>query len=76
MPTCIVPGNDATHPRSVGDNLHTLIAGSELHHLDPPTATIESLSAAELVAMREQRLVDLTEIYVSYLERTTAAVCA
>jgi pimeloyl-ACP methyl ester carboxylesterase len=76
VPTCIVPGNDATHPRSVGDNLHTLIAGSELHHLDPPTATIESLSAAELVAMREQRLVDLTEIYVSYLERTTAAVSA
>ncbi len=73
VPACIVPGDDAVHPRAVGDHLHTLIAGSELYHIDAPAVTPEGLSPAELVAMREQRLGRLATIYVSHLERTAAA---
>ncbi len=33
VPACIVPGNDNTHPRRVGENLSRLLPNGELHHL-------------------------------------------
>lgn len=33
VPACIVPGNDNTHPRHVGENLSRLLQKSELHHV-------------------------------------------
>ncbi len=32
-PTCVVPGNDNSHPRRVGENLATLLPNVELHSL-------------------------------------------
>ena len=32
-PACIVPGNDKTHPRHVGENLSRLLPHGEVHHL-------------------------------------------
>ncbi|MBI2361378.1 MAG: alpha/beta hydrolase [Deltaproteobacteria bacterium] len=33
VPACIVPGNDKTHPRHVGENLSRLLPNGEVHHL-------------------------------------------
>jgi pimeloyl-ACP methyl ester carboxylesterase len=33
VPTCIVPGNDKTHPKAVAEKLASLIPGAELHPL-------------------------------------------
>ena len=32
-PACIVPGNDNSHPRAVGENLSTLLPDAELHRV-------------------------------------------
>lgn len=33
LPTCVLPGNDNSHPRRVGENLATLLPRAELHSL-------------------------------------------
>ena len=35
VPTCVIPGNDRTHPRRVGENASRLLPNSELHILMP-----------------------------------------
>lgn len=35
-PACVIPGNDNSHPRRVGENLVTLLPHAELHSLDLP----------------------------------------
>ena len=47
VPACIVPGNDQTHPRSVGENAARLIPGSELHVLIKTVHTDMDISPAE-----------------------------
>ena len=32
-PACVIPGNDNSHPRRVGENLVTLLPNAELHSL-------------------------------------------
>ncbi len=49
VPTCIVPGNDLTHPRAVGEQAGKLIPGSEAHvllqtdHMDMDVSPAEEL---------------------------------
>ncbi len=35
-PACVIPGNDNSHPRRVGENLVTLLPHAELHSVDLP----------------------------------------
>ncbi|MDC0033090.1 alpha/beta hydrolase [Alphaproteobacteria bacterium] len=65
VPTCIVPGNDKTHPVSVAETARDLIAGSEYHTLmdevlDVDTTPFEDWDAKEA---------DLATIFIDFLKR-------
>lgn len=69
IPTCIVPGNDKTHPREVGENAHRLISGSELHVLFPQHVDIDMVPPEEW----GKKEAELAAIFVDFLERNGAA---
>jgi pimeloyl-ACP methyl ester carboxylesterase len=65
VPTCIVPGNDNTHPVAVAEIAHNLIAGSEIHTLmdevlDLDTTPFEDWDAKEA---------DLAAIFLKFLKK-------
>ena len=65
VPTCIVPGNDNTHPVSVAETAHELIAESEIHTLmdeilDMDTTPFEDWDAKEA---------DLAAIFLKFLKK-------
>jgi pimeloyl-ACP methyl ester carboxylesterase len=41
VPACVIPGNDKTHLREVGENLHRLMRASELHILFPEHVDVD-----------------------------------
>ncbi len=47
IPTLVVPGNDKTHDRSVGERAHKLIPGSELYLLFPEDQNIDIVPPQE-----------------------------
>lgn len=65
VPTCIVPGNDNTHPPAVAETAHGFIAGSEFHTLmdevfDMDTTPFEDWDAKEA---------DLAAIFLGFLKK-------
>jgi pimeloyl-ACP methyl ester carboxylesterase len=67
VPTCIVPGNDRTHPRAVGREAHRLIPGSELHE---PLATDHDLDVAPAEEWSDLDHT-LADIFADFLQRRT-----
>ena len=65
LPTCIIPGNDRTHPREVGERVHRLIPGSELHLLFPEQVDIDMVPP-EVWGTKET---ELAAIFVDFLAR-------
>jgi pimeloyl-ACP methyl ester carboxylesterase len=73
VPTCIVPGNDLTHPRSVGENASRLIPGAELHVLlktDHTDMDISPQDEMEGIADEHAR------VYVEFMKRHAAVAGA
>lgn len=65
VPTCMVRGNDNTHPPGVADTAHGMISGSEIHTLmdefrDMDTTPFEEWDAKEA---------DLAAIFAEFLRR-------
>ena len=47
VPACVIPGNDNTHARPVGENLHRLLPNSELHILYPDHVDVDMVPPEE-----------------------------
>ncbi len=68
-PACIVPGNDNSHPRKVGENLATLLPNAELHSLGLADYDLD-LSPREEWNEREPAL---AAIFSGFMARLTVA---
>ena len=73
VPMVIIPGDDAVHPRAVGENLHRILPHSELH---PPLWSPEE--AEKLRQQDPKRFQDLgyerrASVYLPFLEKMEAA---
>ncbi|MDP6605970.1 MAG: alpha/beta hydrolase [Dehalococcoidia bacterium] len=77
VPTCIIPGNDAVHPFAVGENLHRLLDGSELHDLRDRLSPVaaDGLSAEQLLKLQDERQHQMAGVFVDFLQplRTATA---
>lgn len=71
-PACVVPGNDRTHARPVGENLHRLLPSSELHILFPEHRDIDMVPP-EAWNSRDR---ELAAIFIDFMKRTQAPVAA
>lgn len=65
LPTCIVPGNDNTHPLSVGTAMHALVPGSELHVLFPDHVDVD-IVPPEAWKVREA---DMAALFAGFMRR-------
>ncbi len=65
LPTCVIPGNDKTHPREVGERVHRLIPGSELHLLFPEHVDIDMVPPEEW----SKKETGLAAIFVDFMAR-------
>ena len=71
-PAVVVPGSDEIHPRAVGEDLHRLLSGSELH---PPVFSTQEL---ELLQQDRQRFVEqvaerMSAVFLPFLARLELA---
>jgi pimeloyl-ACP methyl ester carboxylesterase len=69
VPACIIPGNDQTHPRRVGENLHRLLPNSELHILFPEEHDIPLVPPEDWAYKYDE----MAGIFVDFLNRASAA---
>ncbi len=65
VPTCIVPGNDNTHPPAVAETAHRLIAGSELHTLMDEVIDMDSTPFENW----NEKEADLATIFLNFLKK-------
>ncbi|HWP60016.1 MAG TPA: alpha/beta hydrolase [Candidatus Acidoferrales bacterium] len=70
VPACIVPGNDNTHSRQIGENAHRLLPDSEIHHLMTTHHDLPLAPRAEW----DEKLDELAAIFIDFLNRKTAAM--
>ena len=68
MPTLIVPGNDKTHARDVGENAHTIMKGSELYILFPQQQDIDIVPPQEW----EFKDDELAGVFADFMKRASA----
>ncbi len=68
VPACVVPGNDWTHPRQVGENASRLLPKAELHRLMP---TDEEVDLA--VEAWDGKIEELAAIFLEFLSRLAVA---
>src|SRR5262245_66421413 len=68
VPTCVIPGNDWTHPRRVGENASRLLPNSELHILMP-----QDVEADISAAGWDEKQGELASIFIDFLSRVSVA---
>jgi pimeloyl-ACP methyl ester carboxylesterase len=68
VPACVIPGNDRTHPRRVGEQASRLLPNSELHIL-MPQETEADVSAAGW----DEKLGDMASSFIAFLNRVSVA---
>ena len=66
--TCIVPGNDRTHARPVGENLNRIMPNSELHILYPEQIDVDMVPPEEW----NRKEADLAAIFIDFMKRAAA----
>jgi pimeloyl-ACP methyl ester carboxylesterase len=66
VPTCVVPGNDWTHPRRVGEAASRLLPKAELHILMPQDMEVDMY-----VEAWDEKREELAAIFVDFLKRQT-----
>jgi hypothetical protein len=72
VPACIIPGNDNTHPRHVGENLSRLLPNAELHHLMTKHYD-EALSPRE---EWDEKTGEMAGLFADFIKRRAAPVTA
>lgn len=65
VPTCIVPGNDNTHPPAVAETAHRLIASSEIYTLMDEVLDMDTTPFEDW----DEKEADLAAIFLSFLKR-------
>ena len=65
VPTCIVPGNDNTHPPAVAEIANRFIAGSEIHPLMDEFMDMDTTPFEDWDAKEEE----LAQIFLAYLKK-------
>lgn len=65
VPACIIPGNDNTHKRAVGENLQRLMPNSELHILYPEHVDADMVPAEEWNKKEDV----MASIYLEFMQR-------
>lgn len=68
VPTCVIPGNDWTHPRRVGENASRLLPKGELHILMPQDMEVDLFIEAW-----DEKLGEMASIFIDFLNRASAA---
>lgn len=69
VPTCIVPGNDNTHPGRVGEHLHRILGDiSELHVMYPEHADVDIVPGEQWLP----REGEMATIFTGFLKRVGA----
>ena len=68
LPTCVIPGNDNSHPRRVGENLVTLLPNANLHSLGLKDYDLD-LSPRDEWNEREPAL---AKIFIDFMGRAPA----
>jgi pimeloyl-ACP methyl ester carboxylesterase len=69
LPTCIVPGNDTIHPRTVAENLADLMPNAELHQLPPLERPAGEEDRRQARLDHQRRLAD---VFLDFLARHPA----
>jgi len=67
-PACVIPGNDNSHPRRVGENLATLLPNAKLHSLGLKDYDLD-LSPRDEWNEREPAL---AKIFIDFMGRAPA----
>ena len=67
-PACIIPGNDKTHLREVGENLHRIMTHSELHLLFPGHVDVDLVPPEEWNTKEAEQ----AAIFLNFLQRSSA----
>jgi pimeloyl-ACP methyl ester carboxylesterase len=76
-PMAIIPGDDDTHPRAVGENLHRILPHSELH---PPlwsrdeAERLRQQDPAQFQEMGHERRASVFLLFLEKIEAATASV--
>lgn len=65
VPACVVPGNDRTHPRYVGENASRLLPKGELHIL-----LAEDLDVDLALEALDEKEDEMAAIFIDFLKRT------
>jgi hypothetical protein len=68
VPTCVIPGNDWTHPRRVRENASRLLPNSELHILLPQDVEVDVSTAGW-----DEKRQELAAIFIDFLNRVSVA---
>ena len=68
VPTCVIPGNDWTHPRRVGEAASQLLPKGELHILMPQDMEVDLYIEAW-----DEKREELAAIFVDFLKRTLSS---
>ena len=69
VPACIVPGNDNTHSRQIGENARRILPNAELHHLMTTHHDLDLAPREEW----DEKLAELAAIFTAFLKRVEAA---
>lgn len=68
MPVIIVPGNDKTHDRNIGENAHHIMRGSELYILFPQHQDIDIVPPQDW----EYKDDELARVFAEFMKRAAA----
>jgi pimeloyl-ACP methyl ester carboxylesterase len=71
-PACIIPGNDKTHARPVGENLHRILPRSELHVVFPEHVDIDIVPPE----VWREKDGEIAAIFTGFMKRVEAPVTA
>jgi pimeloyl-ACP methyl ester carboxylesterase len=66
VPTCVIPGNDWTHPRRVGEQASRLLPNSELHILLPQDVEVDVATESW-----DEKRDELAAIFIDFLNRVS-----
>jgi len=68
VPTCVIPGNDLTHPRRVGETVSRLLPNSELHILMPQDVEVDVSNVGW-----DEKQGELVATFIDFLNRVSVA---
>jgi len=68
VPACVIPGNDQTHPRHVGEQASRLLPNSELYILMPQEEAADVATEGW-----DEKLGEMASIFIAFLNRVSVA---